>query len=65
MARILDDLLGLIKWPVAVLAVVCLPTLMEALNYFHIGNIRFFYFLSNAVTAPAGSRVKRHISETV
>lgn len=48
-AKILDDLLGLIKWPVAVLAVVCLPTLMEALNYFHIGNIRFFYFFCGMV----------------
>lgn len=48
MARIFDFCLELIKWPMAILAVVAMPALLEAFDYFHMANMRFFAFLGGA-----------------
>ena len=61
MARILDFLLELIKWPVAVFMLVSLPSLIEALSYCRIDNFRFLVFLIGAflylgVKIVAGAR---------
>ena len=47
-ARIFDFCLELIKWPMAILAVVAMPALLEAFDYFHMANMRFFAFLGGA-----------------
>ena len=67
-ARFFDFLLELIKWPVAILAVVILPALIEALNYFQIGNINFFVFaggmfayLALKIMASARSNISMQI----
>lgn len=44
MARLMDLLLGLAKWPAALLAVLSLPALVQALHYLQLGNLRFFAF---------------------
>lgn len=41
MARLMDLLLGLAKWPAALLAVLSLPALVQALHYLQLGNLRF------------------------
>ncbi len=48
MSRWLDLLLGLFKWPVAILAFVSLPALVHALDYLRLDNLRFFAFLGGA-----------------
>ncbi len=48
MSRWLDLLLGLFKWPVAILAFVSLPALVHALEYLRLDNLRFFAFLGGA-----------------
>lgn len=48
MGRLFDFILGLLKWPVALLAVVSVPALLDALHYFHLDNLRFFVFLGGA-----------------
>lgn len=48
MSRWLDLLLGLFKWPVAMLAFVSLPALVHALEYLRLDNLRFFAFLGGA-----------------
>lgn len=48
MARILDFLLELIKWPVAIFMLVSLPSFIEALSYCRIDNFRFLVFLIGA-----------------
>lgn len=68
MARILDLLLGLLKWPVALLMVLSLPALVQALHYFQLDNMRFFAFLGGAfaylaikILASARSNVSMQI----
>lgn len=48
MARLMDLLLGLAKWPAALLAVLSLPALVQALHYLQLGNLRFFAFAGGA-----------------
>lgn len=48
MSRIMDLILGLLKWPVAILAVISLPALIKALPLFNIANIRFYTFIIGA-----------------
>lgn len=67
-ARILDFLLGLLKWPVAALAVLSLPALIQALDYFRLDNMKFFAFLGGAfaylaikILASARSNVSMQI----
>lgn len=48
MARWLDFILNLLKWPVAVLMVLALPALIHVLDYFSFANLRFFAFLAGA-----------------
>ena len=45
MGKYFDFLLELIKWPFAVFAVVSIPALVSALDYFQILNTNFFVFL--------------------
>jgi hypothetical protein len=49
MARILDFIFGILKWPVALLMLVSLPSLIEILGHFQFNNPRFFAFLMGAV----------------
>ena len=49
MARIFDFILGLLKWPVALLMLASLPSLIEILGHFSFNNPRFFAFLLGAV----------------
>ena len=49
MSRILDFILGLFKWPVALLMLVLLPSLIEILGHFKFNNPRFFAFLIGAI----------------
>ena len=49
MSRILDFILGLFKWPVALLMFVLLPSLIEILGHFKFNNPRFFAFLIGAI----------------
>lgn len=44
MSRYMDLILGLLKWPVAILAVVSLPALIKALDYFSLSNMRVYAF---------------------
>lgn len=44
----MDLLLGLAKWPAALLAVLSLPALVQALHYLQLGNLRFFAFAGGA-----------------
>ena len=48
MSRILDFLLELVKWPVAIFMLASLPALVEALNYCKVDNLRFLVFLIGA-----------------
>ncbi len=48
MARFMDFLLELLKWPVVCLAVLLLPALIHALENFQLGNLRFFSFVGGA-----------------
>ena len=48
MGKYFDFFLELIKWPVALMAVVSIPAMVSALDYFHIWNMRFFIFLAGA-----------------
>lgn len=68
MARILDLLLGVLKWPVALLAVLSLPALVQALHYFQLNNMKFFAFLGGTfaylaikILASARSNVSMQI----
>lgn len=45
MSRLIDTLLGLLKWPVAGIALISLPALVRALQYFQFTNTRFLTFL--------------------
>ena len=63
-----DYILGFLKWPVAILAVVALPTLVQAFDYVSLANMRFFAFLIGAfaylalkVLAAARSNVSMQI----
>jgi hypothetical protein len=49
MARFLDFIFGILKWPVALLMLVSLPSLIEILGHFQFNNPRFFAFLMGAV----------------
>lgn len=67
-ARILDFFIELIKWPGAILAVLFLPALVDAFDYFQIGNIRFFAFaggmfayLALKIMASARSNISMQI----
>ena len=67
-ARILDFVIGLFKWPVAFLAVIALPALFDAMHYFNLANMRFFTFLAGAfiylalkIVARARSNVSMQI----
>lgn len=67
-ARILDFFIELIKWPVAILAVVSLPALIDALHYCDVRNMRFVVFLLGAfiylafkIVARASSNVSMQI----
>ncbi len=44
MARLMDLLLGLLKWPAALSAFLSLPALIQALQYFNWGQAKFFAF---------------------
>ena len=44
----MDLLLGLAKWPAALLAVLALPALVQALHYLQLGNLRVFAFAGGA-----------------
>ena len=48
--RIFDFLVELLKWPMAILAVVSLPARVNAFDYFSMANMRFFAFLCGAFT---------------
>lgn len=48
MSRLLDFILNLFKWPVALLAVLSLPALIKAFDYLPLANMRFFVFLGGA-----------------
>ena len=45
MSRLLDFILELFKWPVALLAIVFLPALVQAIHYFSFNNMHFLAFL--------------------
>ncbi len=49
MARFMDTLLGILKWPAAVLMVILLPAMFQALAYLRLDNLRFFAFLGGAL----------------
>jgi len=49
MSRFLDFIISLFKWPVAFLAIVVLPTLVQAFDYVSLINMRFFAFLGGAL----------------
>lgn len=68
MGRLFDLLLGVLKWPVALLAVVSLPALVRALDYLQVANLRFFAFLGGCflylalkIVASAKSNVSMQI----
>ena len=44
----MDFVLGVLKWPVACLAVLLLPALIRAAEGFQLGNLRFFSFIGGA-----------------
>lgn len=48
MARFMDCLLGLLKWPVALLAILSLPALVQALQYFNLTQVKFLVFAGGA-----------------
>ena len=50
MARIFDFVLGLFKWPVALLMLASLPALIGLLQNFQLNNMRFFAFLIGAIS---------------
>ena len=67
-ARILDFLLELIKWPVAIFMLVCLPSFVEALHYCDVSNLKFvvfmlggFIYLGLKIVASARSNVSMQI----
>ncbi len=67
-ARVLDLILGLLKWPAAMLAVLSLPALVQAFDYFQLNNLKFFAFLGGAfaylgikIMASARSNVSMQI----
>ena len=49
LGRFFDFVIGLMKWPVAILAVLSLPALINALSYFQIWNINFFVFAGGSL----------------
>lgn len=68
MARLMDFLLGLLKWPMALVSVLSLPALIQVLHYFQLNNIKFFAFLGGAfaylaikIMASARSNVSMQI----
>ena len=68
MSRFFDFILSLFKWPVALLAVVALPTLVQAFDYVSLTNMRFFAFLGGVavylalkILAAARSNVSMQI----
>lgn len=48
MSKFLDFVIGLFKWPVALLAVFSLPALVRAFDYIPLASMRFFVFLGGA-----------------
>lgn len=44
-ARLLDTFLGFFKWPVALIALVSLPALLQTIHYFQFTQIKFYAFL--------------------
>ncbi len=48
-ARLMDTILGLLKWPVAVLALISLPALVQVVSYFHFMQMKFYAFLGGMV----------------
>ncbi len=46
MSVMIDHFLQVIKWPVAVLAVLLLPAFVQAFDYFHLVNIKFLVFMA-------------------
>lgn len=48
-ARILDTLLNLLKWPVALVALFSLPALMQAVHYFQFTQPKFYAFLGGII----------------
>lgn len=48
MSRLLDFILNLFKWPVALLSLLSLPALIKAFDYLPFANMRFFMFLGGA-----------------
>ena len=68
MSRFLDFIISLFKWPVAFLAIVVLPTLVQAFDYVSLINMRFFAFLAGTfaylalkILAAARSNVSMQI----
>lgn len=68
MSRLMDLLLGLLKWPVAILALLSLPALVQALQYFNWGQVKFlafgggmFAYLAIKIMASARSNVSMQI----
>lgn len=49
MDKILDKIINLLKWPVAILAICSLPSFFQSLDYFNFKNIRFFALLGGFV----------------
>lgn len=45
MSRLIDFIFGLLKWPVALVALVSLPALIQVFSYFQLNNMKFFMFL--------------------
>ena len=50
MSKVFDFLLGLIKWPMALLMLASLPALIKILQHFQLNNMRFFVFLIGAIS---------------
>ncbi|MBP5699029.1 MAG: M50 family metallopeptidase, partial [Alphaproteobacteria bacterium] len=68
MSRLFDFILGLLKWPVALVVVFSLPALCQALNYFQFNNMRVWVFLGGIfiyfalkVIAAARINISMHI----
>ena len=68
MSKLLDLFIDLFKWPVAILSLISLPVLINALDYLNITNMRFvvfaigmFVYLSLKIVAGARTNVSMQI----
>jgi len=49
MSRLLDFVLGLLKWPAAFISLISIPAMLKAFDYIEFGNLRFLAFAGGAV----------------